>query len=55
MNALQPDKRRWSYTSGTSDTPLLGLTIGDLFDQTADLPRSASPYFAPAEDPPELS
>ena len=34
MNALQPDKRRWSYTSGTSDTPLLGLTIGDLFDQT---------------------
>ncbi|MDQ2717982.1 MAG: AMP-binding protein [Chloroflexota bacterium] len=28
-------ERRWSYTSGTSDTPLLGLTIGDLFDQTA--------------------
>jgi fatty-acyl-CoA synthase len=27
--------RRWSYTSGTSDTPLLGLTIGDMFDQTA--------------------
>ena len=26
---------RWSYTSGTSDTPLLGLTIGDLFDRTA--------------------
>jgi fatty-acyl-CoA synthase len=25
----------WSYTSGTSDTPLLGLTIGDAFDQTA--------------------
>ncbi len=25
---------RWSYTSGISDTPLLGLTIGDLFDQT---------------------
>ena len=24
----------WSYTSGSSDTPLLGLTIGDLFDQT---------------------
>jgi fatty-acyl-CoA synthase len=23
----------WSYTSGTSDKPLLGLTIGDLFDQ----------------------
>ncbi|MBA2286319.1 MAG: AMP-binding protein [Ktedonobacteraceae bacterium] len=29
-------ERRWSYTSGTSDTPLLGLTIGDLFDQTAE-------------------
>jgi fatty-acyl-CoA synthase len=27
--------RRWSYTSGTGDTPLLGLTIGDMFDQTA--------------------
>ena len=27
--------RQWSYTSGTSDTPLLGLTIGDMFDQTA--------------------
>ncbi len=25
---------QWSYASGTSDTPLLGLTIGDLFDQT---------------------
>jgi fatty-acyl-CoA synthase len=24
----------WSYTSGTSDVPLLGLTIGDLFDRT---------------------
>ena len=23
----------WSYTSGTSDRPLLGLTIGDMFDQ----------------------
>jgi hypothetical protein len=23
-----------SYTSGISDTPLLGMTIGDLFDQT---------------------
>ena len=29
-------ERRWSYTSGTSDTPLLGLTIGDLFDQTVE-------------------
>ena len=26
--------RQWSYTSATSDTPLLGMTIGDLFDQT---------------------
>jgi len=26
----------WSYASGVSDKPLLGLTIGDLFDQTAD-------------------
>jgi fatty-acyl-CoA synthase len=25
-----------SYTSGISDTPLLGLTIGDMFDQTVD-------------------
>ena len=25
----------WSYTSGTSDIPLLGLTIGDQFDLTA--------------------
>ena len=27
---------RQSYTSGTSDTPLLGITIGDMFDQTAE-------------------
>lgn len=26
----------WSYVSGTSDTPLLGLTIGDCFDQTVE-------------------
>jgi fatty-acyl-CoA synthase len=25
----------WSYTSGTSDKPLLGVTIGDMFDQIA--------------------
>lgn len=25
-----------SYTSGTSDKPLLGITIGDLFDETAN-------------------
>jgi fatty-acyl-CoA synthase len=30
----QQASRRGSYTSGTSDTPLLGMTIGDLFDQT---------------------
>src|SRR6185437_11837309 len=24
----------WSYVSGTSDTPLLGMAIGDVFDQT---------------------
>ena len=23
----------WSYASGISDKPLLGLTIGDMFDQ----------------------
>src|SRR2546423_15506547 len=27
---------RWSYANGTSDTPLLGLTIGDMFDQTVE-------------------
>jgi fatty-acyl-CoA synthase len=26
----------WSYTSGISDIPLLGLTIGDLFDRTVE-------------------
>lgn len=25
---------RWSYVSGTSDTPLLGMTIGDALDRT---------------------
>ena len=28
--------RAQSYTSGTSDRPLLGLTIGDMLDQTAE-------------------
>src|SRR5690349_12051383 len=28
-------KHTISYTSGSSDTPLLGITIGDMFDQTA--------------------
>ena len=27
-------KHIWSYTSGSSDTPLLGVTIGYMFDQT---------------------
>jgi fatty-acyl-CoA synthase len=27
-------KHTMSYTSGSSDTPLLGMTIGDMFDQT---------------------
>lgn len=27
------EQTRWSYASGTSDTPLLGETIGDLFDR----------------------
>jgi fatty-acyl-CoA synthase len=27
-------KHTMSYTSGSSDTPLLGITIGDLFDQS---------------------
>jgi fatty-acyl-CoA synthase len=26
--------QQWSYTSGISNTPLLGLTIGDMFDET---------------------
>ncbi len=30
-------ERRWSYTNGTSDAPLLGLTIGGLFDQTVEM------------------
>ena len=28
--------QHWSYTSGISDTPLLGLTIGDMFDRTVE-------------------
>jgi fatty-acyl-CoA synthase len=33
-NKSAPAGRRWSYASGVSDVPLLGITIGDLFDQT---------------------
>lgn len=29
------ETQRWSYVSGTSEKPLLGVTIGDMFDQTA--------------------
>jgi len=29
--------QKWSYTSGISDTPLLGVTIGDLFDHTIEM------------------
>lgn len=29
-------EQQWSYASGISDTPLLGLTIGDMFDQTVE-------------------
>ena len=28
--------QRWSYTNGTSEKPLLGITIGDLFDQIVE-------------------
>ncbi len=31
------DQQQWSYTSGISATPLLGLTIGDTFDHTTNL------------------
>src|SRR5262249_21134636 len=33
---MEQVERRWSYTSGTSDNPLVGMTIGDMFDQTAE-------------------
>jgi fatty-acyl-CoA synthase len=35
VGGVSMEKRVWSYASGTSDTPLLGLTIGDAFDETA--------------------
>lgn len=34
--ATDQSERRWSYTSATSDTPLLGMTIGDMFDETVE-------------------
>ncbi|HEV7127659.1 MAG TPA: AMP-binding protein, partial [Ktedonobacterales bacterium] len=33
-HALDGGAAKWSYSSGTSDIPLLGMTIGDAFDQT---------------------
>src|SRR5438045_7606023 len=36
VSSTDQGEPRWSYTSATSDTPLLGLTIGDLFDQTVE-------------------
>jgi fatty-acyl-CoA synthase len=34
--AIPTPEQTWSYTSGTSEKPLLGLTIGDMFDQTVN-------------------
>ena len=34
--STEQSARQWSYTSGTSDKPLLGMTIGDQFDLTAN-------------------
>jgi len=34
---VQPQLLTQSYVHGASDTPLIGMTIGDLFDQTAAL------------------
>jgi fatty-acyl-CoA synthase len=34
LNMADRSTLRWSYLSGTSDTPLLGMTIGDAFDHT---------------------
>ncbi len=38
MSSTQTEQTapRWSYTSGTSEIPLLGLTIGNQFDLTAE-------------------
>ncbi len=36
ISSTEQAERRWSYASGTSDVPLLGLTIGDMFDQTTE-------------------
>jgi fatty-acyl-CoA synthase len=34
LNLADRSATRWSYLSGTSDTPLLGMTIGDALDRT---------------------
>ena len=36
VSSTDQGEPRWSYPSATSDTPLLGLTIGDMFDQTVE-------------------
>ena len=36
VSSTDQGEPRWSYTSATSDTALLGLTIGDMFDQTVE-------------------
>src|SRR2546421_12063249 len=36
VSSTDQGEPRWSYTSATSVTPLLGLTIGDMFDQTVE-------------------
>ena len=34
--SVDQTEQKWSYTSATSDIPLLGLTIGNMFDQTVE-------------------
>src|SRR2546421_8569358 len=36
VSSTDQGEPRWSYANGTSDVPLLGLTIGDMFDQTVE-------------------
>ena len=41
----------WSYTSGTSDRPLLGLTIGDMFDVIAEPDAKLEDIIVPGNIP----
>lgn len=34
--SIEQTQRRWSYVNGTSDLPLLGLTIGQMLDQIVE-------------------